>query len=312
MKNISGSNFKAILLAILVTFLWSTSFVIIKWGLAEIPPLTFAGLRYFIAFLCLLPFAFRKQNISELKKLNNKLVLKLILLGLLFYSFTQGAQFFGLYFLPAVTVSLLLNLTPIIVAVLAIFMISETPSFIQWAGILLFLAGIIIYFYPVMISENEMLGIIVMIIGVLANAMSAILGRDINRSKKITPYTVTLISMGVGSIILLFVGILTQGLPLLSMKNILYLIWLAVVNTALAFTIWNFTLRSLTAMESSIINGTMLIQIALLAYFFLGEEISFKEGIGLFVAGGGAILVQLKFKGKRKPSRSFLAQKQLK
>ena len=302
MKNISGSNFKAILLAILVTFLWSTSFVIIKWGLAEIPPLTFAGLRYFIAFLCLLPFAFSKQNILELKKLNGKMILKLFLLGILFYSFTQGAQFFGLYFLPAVTVSLLLNLTPIIVAVLAIFMISETPSFIQWAGILLFLAGIIIYFYPVMISENEMLGIIVMIIGVLANAMSAILGRDINRSKKITPYTVTLISMGVGSIILLFVGILTQGLPLLSMKNILYLIWLAVVNTALAFTIWNFTLRSLTAMESSIINGTMLIQIAILAYFFLGEEISFKEGIGLFVAGGGAILVQLKIKWKRKPN----------
>ena len=232
--------------------------------------------------------------------------MKLILLGLLFYSFTQGAQFLGLYFLPAVTVSLLLNLTPIIVAVLAIFMISETPSSIQWAGILLFLTGIIIYFYPVMISENEMLGIIVMIIGVLANAMSAILGRDINRSKKITPYLVTLISMGVGSIILLLVGILTQGLPLLSMKNILYLIWLAVVNTALAFTIWNFTLRSLTAMESSIINGTMLIQIAALAYFFLGEEISSKEGIGLFVAGGGAILVQIKFKGKRKLNRSFL------
>ena len=296
MNNFSPSNLKAVLLAILVTFLWSTSFIIIKWGLVEIPPLTFAGLRYFMAFLCLLPFAFRKKNISELRKLNSKIILKLFLLGILFYSFTQGAQFFGLYYLPAVTVSLLLNLTPIIVAVLAIFMISETPTFLQWFGMILFIAGVLFYFYPVIFSDNQTLGIIIMTVGVLANALSAVLGRDINRSGKITPYTVTLISMGIGSFILLIVGIITQGLPPLSMKNILYLLWLAIVNTAFAFTLWNFTLKTLTAMESSIINGTMLVQIAVLAYFFLGERISFKEGIGLFMAGLGAILVQLKFR----------------
>ncbi|MDP2366438.1 MAG: DMT family transporter [Ignavibacteria bacterium] len=70
----------------------------------------------------------------------------------------------------------------------------------------------------------------------------------------------------------------------------------AVVNTALAFTIWNYTLRTLTAMESSIINGTMLIQIALLAWIFLGEDISFKDIIGMLIASSGAVLVQLKFK----------------
>ena len=34
-------------------------------------------------------------------------------------------------------------------------------------------------------------------------------------------------------------------------------------NTALAFTLWNGALRTLSAMESSLINGTMLVQIAL-------------------------------------------------
>lgn len=300
MKNFSVSNLKTVSLAVLVTILWSTSFIIIKWGLAEIPPLTFAGLRYFIAFICLLPFAFKKQNISELKKLNSKIILKLILLGLLFYFFTQGAQFLGLYFLPAVTVSLLLNFTPIIVAVLAIFMISERPAFLQWIGMLLFLTGILIYFYPVVFTENKTLGFIVMSIGVLANSLSAVLGRDINRGGRITPYIVTLVSMGIGSIVLLLTGIFAQGLPSLSYINILYLLWLAIINTAFAFTIWNYTLQSLTAMESSIINGTMLIQIAVLAYFFLGEEISIREVIGLFIAGGGAVLVQLKFKRKYK------------
>ena len=67
-------------------------------------------------------------------------------------------------------------------------------------------------------------------------------------------------------------------------------------DPALAFTIWNHTLRTLTAMESSIINGTMLIQIAALAWIFLGEDISFKEIIGMLIASSGAVLVQLKFK----------------
>jgi drug/metabolite transporter (DMT)-like permease len=298
MNNSSSPNLKAILLALLVTFLWSTSFIIIKWELIEIPPLIFAGLRYFIAFACLLPFVFKKQNITELKRLDWKISLKLFWLGILFYFFTQGAQFLGLYFLPAVTVSLLLNLTPIIVAVLAIFLISETPKLLQWSGMLLFIGGVLIYFYPVLFSEDQILGLIIMIVGILANAISAVLGRDINRGGNINPYIVTVISMGIGSVILLVTGIIIEGLPLLDLTNILYILWLAIVNTAFAFTIWNFTLRSLTAMESSIINGTMLIQIAVLAYLFLGEEISLKEGIGLVLAGLGAILVQLKLKSK--------------
>jgi drug/metabolite transporter (DMT)-like permease len=298
MNNSSSPNLKAILLALLVTFLWSTSFIIIKWELIEIPPLIFAGLRYFIAFACLLPFVFKKQNITELKRLDWKISLKLFWLGILFYFFTQGAQFLGLYFLPAVTVSLLLNLTPIIVAVLAIFLISETPKLLQWSGMLLFIGGVLIYFYPVLFSEDQILGLIIMIVGILANAISAVLGRDINRGGNINPYIVTVISMGIGSVTLLVTGIIIEGLPLLDLTNILYILWLAIVNTAFAFTIWNFTLRSLTAMESSIINGTMLIQIAVLAYLFLGEEISLKEGIGLVLAGLGAILVQLKLKSK--------------
>ena len=38
-------QFKAVLQALFVTFLWSTSWVFIKFGLVDIPALTFAGLR---------------------------------------------------------------------------------------------------------------------------------------------------------------------------------------------------------------------------------------------------------------------------
>jgi drug/metabolite transporter (DMT)-like permease len=67
-----------------------------------------------------------------------------------------------------------------------------------------------------------------------------------------------------------------------------------VVNTAFAFTLWNHTLRTIPAMESSIINSTMLIQIALLAWLFLGENLTTQEWIGVILAGLGVLLVQLR------------------
>jgi len=283
-----------ILQALFVTFLWSTSFIIIKWGLIEIPPITYAGLRYIIAFLFFIPFVAKRKYVNEITQLKTSQWKKLILLGFVFYTFTQGAQFLGLSLLPSVTVSLMLNFTPLIVAIMGMFLLSEKPSSLQWFGSALFIIGIITYFFPVSIIGNQGLGLLIMFIGVLANAGSAIIGRNINRNKDISPLVVTFISMGVGAVILITIGFSMDGLPEISFKTWIFLLWLAAVNTAFAFTLWNLTLRTLTAMESSIINGTMLIQIAVLAWYFLDENISIQEGIGLVIAGIGAVLVQIK------------------
>ena len=291
-----SSHLKTILQALLVTFLWSTSFILIKKGLLEIPAITYAGLRYGLAWLFFLPFILFTKHRSEITKLSRIQWKKLILLGLIFYTFTQGAQFLGLYYLPSVTVSLMLNFTPILVAVLGIFLLNEKPSILQWMGAALFLIGIFTYFFPVVLVGNRALGLAIMIFGVLANAGSAIIGRDVNRSKNIHPIIITFVSMGIGAVILLVVGLITNGLPTISGRNWIYLFWLAGINTAFAFTLWNHTLRSLTAMESSIINGTMLIQIAILAWVFLGETITLQESTGMILAAMGAVLVQIKKK----------------
>jgi len=102
------------------------------------------------------------------------------------------------------------------------------------------------------------------------------------------------ISMGVGSLVLLTTGILLEKTPVITLQSGLIILWLAVVNTAFAFTLWNHTLRTLTAMESSVINGTMLIWIAIFAVTLLGENITSKEVIGLVLTGIGTLIVQLK------------------
>jgi drug/metabolite transporter (DMT)-like permease len=129
---------------------------------------------------------------------------------------------------------------------------------------------------------------------VLSNAIAAVMGRGINRQKNLDPLVVTGISMGFGAILLLLSGISFQGLPPLSSQSWLILIVLAVFNTALAFWLWNKSLQVLTAMESSIINNTMLIQISLLAWLFLGEKLTWIGVIGLTIASIGTVLVNLK------------------
>jgi drug/metabolite transporter (DMT)-like permease len=288
------SHLGAVLQALLVTFLWSTSWVLIKIGLADIPAITFAGLRYSLAFLCLLPFALRPAHLDPLRSLSRGAWARLVALGLLFYAVTQGAQFLGLAYLPAVTVSLLLNFTTVAVALMGIPLLAERPTVLQWSGVLLNVAGILTYFYPVAIPAHQAVGLTVVVIGVLANAGSAILGRRVNRAGDVPPLTVTVVSMGIGAVVLLVTGVLAQGVPRLNPAHWAIVGWLAVVNTAFAFTLWNHTLRTLSAMESSIINSTMLVQIAVLAWLFLGEQLTWQEGIGMALAGLGALIVQLR------------------
>jgi drug/metabolite transporter (DMT)-like permease len=129
---------------------------------------------------------------------------------------------------------------------------------------------------------------------VLANSISTVLGRNINRKQTIEPVLITTISMGIGASALIALGLPIQGVPTLKPIHWIIIAWLAVVNTAFAFTLWNRTQRVLTAVESSIINNTMLIQTAILAWIFLAESLDVQEIIGLIFAAVGALIVQLK------------------
>lgn len=295
------SHLRAVLLALLVTFLWSTSWVLIKIGLhASLPPVTFAGLRYTLAFLCLLPFVLMKSSHRQLiRDFSKSTWLQLILLGLVFYTITQGAQFIGLAFLPAATVTLLLNFSPIFVAIPSGIVNKEATTFVQWMGILLSVAGAIIYFLPLSISANQVIGLIAVFVGVLANASSSLLGRKINTQSGLPAIIITTISMGIGGVLLLITGVTTQGLGPLDLLQWMIIPWLAIVNTAFAFTLWNKSLQTLTAVESSIINSTMLPQIAILAWVFLGESLNLRQILGLGLVTIGIIVVQV-WRGKKR------------
>ena len=75
----SRDHLVALLEALFVTFLWSSSYVLVKVGLTEMSPLSLVALRYMVASLILLPLALRKGEGEFLRDSRN--VVKMAVLG---------------------------------------------------------------------------------------------------------------------------------------------------------------------------------------------------------------------------------------
>jgi drug/metabolite transporter (DMT)-like permease len=143
-----------------------------------------------------------------------------------------------------------------------------------------------VYVYPLIVPRGAAVGLVIVAVGLL--------GRAVNPRADLGSLFVTTVSMGIGAILFLVSGVVTQGMPPLSAKSWGIILWLAVVNTAFAFTLWNRTLRTLSAMESSLMNTTMLIQIPILVVLSLGEQVTVQEVVGMVLTGAGIALVQLR------------------
>lgn len=287
---------RSILQAVFVTVLWASSWILIKIGLRnDLPPVTFAGLRYFIAWLCLIPFVLTKtERRAEIKGISRREWIHLTVLGVVYYTITQGLLFLTLDRLPAAMVSLLVNLTPVLVGIFSTVLLKENPTFQQKIGIVITTLGVVLYFLPFTLPRGQIVGVLLGIVIVFTNGAASLLGRGINRQARVSPLVVTFVSMGIGSTLLLMAGVSFQGFGVITPLEWLIIAWMAVVNTAFAFTIWNTTLRTLTAVESSVVNSLMMPQIAVLAFVFLGETLNVKEIIGLLLVGGGVLIVQLR------------------
>lgn len=282
---------RAIFIALLVTVLWASSWILIRWGLDDegLQPITFAGLRYVIAAILLAAVAAASPAARmAIAGMGRRSWAMLAVLGLVFVTIAQGAQFVAIGSQPAATTSLVLSTTPLLVAIVSNVVLGEGPSAGQVGGTALIVVGAMAYFSGELGFTT--LGMIAALIGLIANAAGALVGRAANRTRSIPPIVVTVVSMSMGSVLLVIAGVAIEGLPALSVRAWLIVLWLAAVNTALAFTLWNRSLQLLSATESAAINSTMLIQIGLLAWWFLGEVPGALDLLGMLTVSAGVYL----------------------
>lgn len=281
--------------ALLVTFLWSTSYILIEIGLEEINPLAFAAYRYVVASaLLMLPTFYLHRE--HLKSLGQRQLSVFLLLGFTGYFIAQGLQFFGLFYLEPVTVTFILNLTPIFVLILGVLLLKEKPSAVQLGGIALTLCGVFVFFYDSLLASGKVMGLVVTFVSGVGWAFYMIVSRHILRENKENVLVLTVYSMALGSLMLLGTTALTGNLTTVSFNGWVIILWLSIANTAFAFALWNHALKTLRAYEQSILQNSMLIQITLLAYIFLNETVTLQKISGIVMVFIGVLIVQLRAK----------------
>jgi drug/metabolite transporter (DMT)-like permease len=279
----------ALIISLLVTIIWSSTFVIVKFGLESLGPLTIAGLRYFIGSLVLTPFLIF-QNV-ERTVINRFLWVRLILIGISSYTIGNGALFWGLKYIPATTGSLLMSAIPLLVLVGGIILLKEIPTIIQIFGVFITLIGSGIFFSSGL-GVGEIRGILIVLIGLVGFTSFSLLGRGIARERKLDTLTLTTIPLAIGGLTTILLALLIEGIPDFTRTGLLVVAWLAVVNTAIGYWLYNHALRDLTALEMNMVMNLTPLFTALLSWVMLGEKLVMIQIIGMVVMILGVILVQ--------------------
>jgi len=117
--------------------------------------------------------------------------------------------------------------------------------------------------------------------------------RQVLTKDRLKPFNLTFFPMVFGAILLLVAAMLAEQLPTMTAQGWIITLWLSLVNTALAFLLWNHALERVEAFKLSILQNTMLIQIAILAWVFLGEELTLMKLTAMSMVFIGVILVQV-------------------
>jgi len=114
-----------------------------------------------------------------------------------------------------------------------------------------------------------------------------------------TSLDLTAFSMTAGSTVLLAVALAHDRFFVPSAGQILWITFLAVINTAIGFALFNHTLKTLGAFEVTVLQDSMIIQIGILSAIFLGEAITPAMALGMSIVICGIVLVQYFAPGRR-------------
>lgn len=236
--------------AIVACALWSAAFIFIKIGGAWMPPLQFAGWRFLISGLVLLPWLSRSGGVgwSELWKSMRSQAKLLVLLGLLQIGLKYAFFYLALSLIPASLGAMLGGAGPLIVALIAgAVSRRERIEKRKWAALILGLVGV-----AVLTAGRQQMGApgrwaLVGILLILLNHVVTAVG-DIVVSKEnrgISPLVIASTSLMVGGVGLLVVGIPIEGWhsPVVSSWEFyVSLVALCCISSA-GFSIWYTLLK---------------------------------------------------------------------
>ncbi|MDA3809868.1 MAG: DMT family transporter [Spirochaetaceae bacterium] len=285
-------------LAVFACLLWATAFAGVKTGLLYANPLFFAGLRFFIAGLILLPFCGSLFSIvSEVRKYWRVILIVSLFQTVLLYSFF----FLSLSLVEASTGAIVQGISPLIGALMAHFMLKGNrltirkliSFFIALSGIVLITIGKGDLFS--VSGREDLLGILFMLLGSISGSFASIY--IARKRSPISPVLLNSVQISLGGLVLFLLSLVTEGFNAEIFTEpeprfFIALIYLSSLS-AVAFSIWFYLLKDRAVPVTTLSIWKFIIPVggAVFSWILLADESPDLISLGGMVATGLAVLL---------------------
>lgn len=270
-KHFSQTTF----LAIIACLLWSSAFVGVKIGLKYHTPLQFAGTRFMISGILLLPVIAHSGRFWTEVSEN---IVYVCLIAFLQVVLQYSLFYMGLNLVPASISAMIVGSSPLFVALVAHFFASgDRMTKLKTISILIGIFGVAVITLGRKTlpsgAEIALLGVALLL---LNNLVSGITNVVIARKRQtISPIVLTSASLFIGGAFMFLISVPIEGLPQkhFPTEYFVALAWLSFLSAA-AISIWNTLLRRPTVKVSELNVWKFLIPVsgAILSWIILPEE----------------------------------------
>lgn len=258
----------------------SSSSILIR--LSEAPSLVIASYRLGLASLFMVLVACSKHELPQLLELTKKDALALGLSG--FFLYIHFATWItSLFYTTVATSVIIVDSSPLFVAVLSYLFLKETLSVRAVSGIFLSVFGAVLIGLSNPVEEN-LVGIFLAFVGALGLAAYLVIGRNLRKKLDTFSYVSGVYSV---SFVFLLVTALAFCVPLSGYSPTQYLIFvlLALVPSGLGHTLYNYCLKYLKAAVVSVAILGEPVGATLLAILF------FREVPTVLIVAGGILVI---------------------
>jgi drug/metabolite transporter (DMT)-like permease len=284
-----------IIVWLILSLIWGSTWLFIKLGLEDLPPFTFAGIRFVIAALILLIIIIvRKRPLP--RKLSDWVLIAGT--GILSFTLNYGLLFWGEQRVSSGLAAILQTIIPVFGLVLAhLHLPSERITWPKMVGVLLGIAGVGLIFSNQMEmgSPAALEGSVAIVVGAFAVAYSNVLVKA--RAVKIDYAVLAAGQMIAGLIPLLIIGIGFEGNPLklhwtpLALFSLLYL---AIVGSSIAFLLYYWLVGHMEVTKTMLISLVTPLIAVTLGMIVRGEELTWRIVVGGISITAGIGVVALR------------------
>lgn len=276
---------KSAIFLLITVFFWGTSFIFVKVGLEEIPPVTLALLRFAIA----VPILFLLMRRSGVPLVGDNEWGPLLFLGLTGITLYHLFQNVGMGYTSASESSVIIASNPVFIALFSRILLGEKLSKVKATGILIAFSGVVLVVLRdgIAFERSSFLGDLICLGSVFSwVAYSLYTKKRLLRSSAIE---ITAYSSLFGMMFLAPVALATEGIVIpVSPLSWLSLIMLGVFSSAVGYLLWNRALSDIAASEAGSYLFLIPVIASVFAFVFLGERLD-----GLFFAGSALVILGL-------------------